>query len=104
MSKKSFQYNEDHVDNKMRFLETAMELYGMTANNFIPDADHVAGILSVAKRIESYVYSDMGTAETPNLTQDSEAQRKAFLDSISENTCGRGREDCNGSEGTCTCQ
>lgn len=105
----------EHIANKMRFLEAAMELYGITVPGFEANTDHVEKILETAKRIEAYVFSDFNENIEPSLTEprqilngnDAETaagRRKAFLESLDSSGCGCGRNTCDGSKDTCTCQ
>lgn len=95
-------YDAEHFERKMTILDRAVEIYGATLPaGFDSQKDHTQGILDTAKKLEAYVFSNF---EVTAPTDKGAAERKAFLDSIESNTCGRGREGCDGSEGTCTCQ
>lgn len=96
-------YTDSHIESKLAYLDKAIEIYGATVSNFDSEKDHVAGIISVAKQIEAYVYSDFKQETKPQLLTEAQ-QRQAFLDSLPKTSCGRGRDDCDGSEGTCSCQ
>lgn len=89
-------------EQKLAILNMAMELYSITlpAEGFTEKKDHIAGYISTAKKIEDFIL-----AKDDNVQVDPEAaKRQAFLDSLPQPGCGRGRDNCDGSEGTCTCQ
>jgi len=92
--------DENQFERKMQILNTAMELYSVTlpASGFTESADHVGDILDAAKRIEDFI------TDVAPVAVDEAAKRQAFLDSLPQPGCGRGLDNCDGSEGTCTCQ
>jgi hypothetical protein len=97
-------YDHEHKNEKLEYLEKAMELFMINPTGVDQSKNHVDRILEIAKKIENYIYSDM---PIPVGLPDDKAleKRKAFLDSLdSTSCCGRGIENCNGSEETCTCQ
>lgn len=98
-------YSAEHFERKMSILNLAMELYGATLPaGFDSEKDHADGIVATAKKIEAYVFSNFEIANVTSAKDKAAEERKAFLDSIESNTCGRGKEGCDGSEGSCTCQ
>lgn len=97
-------YDTEHFERKLSVLNMAMDLYGATLpSGFDSEKNHADGVIAAARKIEEFIFSDFQLADKPAVVSEA-AKRQAFLDSISSNTCGRGIEGCDGSEGTCTCQ
>ncbi len=80
-----------HIAHEMLEQSNGIENWALT--------DRANKTVEVSKILENYLTGDIQVSEDSGL-----AARKAFLDSIESNICGRGKEGCDGSEGTCTCQ
>lgn len=89
-------YDPNNFDHKMRVLELATRFVG---KNTLGSEARWNAIKSMVMSIEE----ELKSAPTPRVLTEVD-ERKAFLDSISTTCCGNGRDDCDGSEGTCTCQ
>lgn len=61
----------------------------------------VEQLLKIAKQLEDHIFA--GTDLSDKVDSEA-AKRAAFLASLDTAThCGKGKEGCDGSEGTCTC-
>ena len=69
-------------------------------NNIGVKSNLAKSVIETAKLLEAFVFS----TPTNETTDDEATKRKAFLASLPQTGCGCSREDCDGSEGTCTCQ
>lgn len=89
-------YDKETLAIRMAILDQAYRLQKDNGSNI----NRVNKVIETAKLLEAFVFS----TPTNETTDDEATKRKAFLASLPQTGCGCGREDCDGSEGTCTCQ